>query len=104
MHTIAQLDNYVRTLKDELYGGYEFIEQLKRKSEAQESEFIMKILKEGMADGSFQFHNLNMASTSLAIALKGLEAPLFTSSSSPEEFQNSLDNILNLLFYGVIKR
>ncbi len=104
MHTIIKLENYVRTLKDELYGGYEFIERLKGKSEKKESEFLLSILKEGLEKGVFSVNNLNMAATSIAIALKGVEGPLIKASETAEELQINLDNILNLLFYGIIKR
>ncbi len=104
MHTVMELENYVRTLKDELYGGYEFIEQLKRTSETRESDFILRILKEGIGDGTFSVHNINMAATSIAIALKGVEGPLLNNSADKDELQANLDNILKLLFFGIIKR
>ncbi len=104
MHTILELDNYMRTLRDEMYGGYEFIERLKGKSEAKESEFLLSIIKEGLADGSFSVNNLKMAATGIAIALRGIEGPLLKANEGEGDFQTNLDNILSILFYGIIKR
>ena len=55
-------------------------------------------------DGSFQVKNINMAATGIAIALKGLEAPLVQSSSNMDEFKVQVENILNILFFGLLKR
>ena len=104
MHTILKLDNYIRTLRDEIYGGYEFIERLKSKSEATESEFLLSILKEGLNDGSFAVNNLNMAATSIAIAIRGIEVPLLKASETEKDLQTNLDNIVGILFYGIVKR
>ena len=104
MHTIMELDNYVGTLKDEMYGGYEFIQKLKDKSETRESEFLLSIPKDGLADGSFAVNNLVMAATSIAIALRGIEGPLLKASEGEASLQTNLDNILSILFYGIIKR
>ena len=104
MHTIYELENYAKNLKDNLYEGYEFIEKMKGNSEAKETAFLHKIIKDGMDDGTFSVINLNMAATGIAIALKGIEGPLLKASETPKELQSNLDNIINLLFYGIIKR
>lgn len=104
MDIISQLDNYMKALTEDVYGGYDFFEKLRRKGEKEEAAFLEQILGEGVQDGTFQVKNIHMAATGIAIALKGLEAPLVQSSANLSDFKIQVENILNILFYGVLKR
>ena len=67
---------------------------------------IQTIMEEGLKKNLFQLKNTNIAAVAIATALKGLETPLFKSMNlnNFEEFKVQIDNILNILFYGLIKR
>ncbi len=104
METIRQLENYMKALKDEMLTGYDFLNKLKAHGEKQEAQLLMKILEEGTNSNTFQVKNIPMAAVAIATALKGLEAPLLNTSNSFEDFKIQLENTLNILFFGLVKR
>lgn len=104
MQTIHQLENYIKVLKDDSMGGYEFCDKLRGKGEKEEALLLTQMLEEGVRDHKFQVKNINMAAFAIATALKGLEEPLFQSLSNFDDFKVQIDNILNILFFGIIKR
>jgi len=104
MKTIHMLENYMKVLKDDTLGAYEFFDKLRGKGEAEEAQLLTKMLEEGQRDDSFLVKNVNMAAVAIAIALKGLEGPLFKSINKFEDFKVQIDNILNILFFGIVKR
>ncbi|WP_255434202.1 TetR/AcrR family transcriptional regulator [Carboxylicivirga sp. M1479] len=104
MKTIHMLENYMKVLKDDAQGVYDFFDKLRGKGEAEEALLLTRMLEEGQADDSFQVKNVNMAAVAIAIALKGLEGPLFQSLNNFEDFKVQIENILNILFFGIIKR
>jgi AcrR family transcriptional regulator len=104
METIRGLTNYQQALKDDLFGNYEVVGNLREKSETEEVALLKGIFEEGVADGSFVVKNTQIAAVAIATALKGLEVPLLRAMDDFEEFKIQVENILNILFYGVIKR
>lgn len=104
MRTIHKLENYMKVLKEDTLGSYEFFDKLRGKGEAEEARLLTKMLEEGQKDDSFKVKNINMASVALAISLKGLEAPLFKSLDNFDDFKVQIDNILNILFFGIVKQ
>jgi AcrR family transcriptional regulator len=104
METIRQLENYMKALKDEMLTGYDFLNKLKAHGEKEEAELLMQILEEGTKSNTFQVKNTAMAAVAIATALKGMEGPLLNSSNSFEDFKVQIENTLNILFFGLIKR
>ncbi|WP_244828078.1 TetR/AcrR family transcriptional regulator [Carboxylicivirga sediminis] len=104
MKTIHMLENYMKVLKDDALGVYDFFDKLRGKGEAEEAALLTKMLEEGQKDNSFQVKNIHMAAVAIAIALKGLEGPLFQSMDNFDDFKIQIDNILNILFFGIVKR
>jgi AcrR family transcriptional regulator len=104
METVAGLENYQKVLKEDLYGGYDFLGNVKIKGESLEEEYLKTILDEGVNGGVFQVKDTKLGAIGIATALRGLEIPLFRGSASLADFRTHLENILNILFYGVIKR
>ncbi len=104
METILELDNYMKALKDEMLTDYEFLSKLKISTEKQEAALLTKILEEGNSRNTFMVKNIPMAAVAIATALKGMEGPLLSSYYSFEDFKIQIENTLNILFYGLIKR
>lgn len=104
METVRSLENYQRVIKEDLYGGYDFLLPNRHKSESLEEEYLKIILDEGVASGLFHIKNSKTGAIGIATALRGLEIPLFRGVDNMDDFNNQLDNILNILFYGVMKR
>ncbi len=104
METILELDNYMKALNDEMLTNYEFLSRLKLSTEKQEAALLTKILEEGTTSNTFQVKNIPMAAVAIATALKGMEGPLLSSYYSFEDFKVQIENTLNILFFGLIKR
>jgi AcrR family transcriptional regulator len=104
METVRNLSNYQRVIKEDLYGGYDFLLPVRQKSESLEEAYLKSILDEGVKGGVFQVVNTLTGAVGIAMALKGLEIPLFRGDENMEDFKVQLDNILNILFFGVMKR
>lgn len=104
METIRQLENYMKALKDEMLTSYDFLNKLKSHGEKEETKLLMQILEEGTKSNTFQVKNIPMAAVAITTALKGMEEPLLSSSHSFDDFKVQLENTLNILFFGLIKR
>ncbi|TAJ14864.1 TetR/AcrR family transcriptional regulator [Marinilabiliaceae bacterium JC017] len=104
METIRKLDNYYKALRDDMFGDYDLMVDIKGKGEKEEAEMLKSILEEGVRDNSFTVKDTQLASVAIAISLKGLEVPLFKSLDKFEDFKIQIENVLNILFYGLIKR
>lgn len=104
MGTIRTLENYHKALKDQLFEGIELFQAMMHKSEKQEIDLLKIIIQEGLDSGEFTLHNVEMAAFGIGTSLKGLEIPLFRGSDTPEEFNIKLENVLNILFYGLVTR
>ncbi len=104
MKTISELENYFKALTDERFGGLEFVKKVKENSEKEEVEMIQNILDAGIANNSFQIKNTYLGAIALAIAMKGIELPMFSTSNKFEDMTEQVHNVMNILFYGLIKR
>lgn len=106
METIRELDNYHKAIRDESLAGFDFLDHLKGKSEKDEWGLIKTILDEGLASGLFQLKNSMMAAIAISTAFKGLEIALFRNADDKnfDDFKTQLNNVLNILFFGLIKR
>ena len=104
MKTVSELDNYFKALTDERFGGIEFVKAVKEKTEKIEVEMLEQIINEGIADGTFQMKNVHLGAMAIALALKGIELPMFLASNKYEDMVEQLQNTLNILFFGLIKR
>jgi len=104
MKTISQQDNYFKALTNERFGGIEFVKAVTESTERVEVEMIETIINEGLQDGSFQIKNVRMGAIGIALALKGIEIPMFKAANKYEDMVEQVQNTINILFFGLIKR
>ena len=106
METIRDLENYFNILNTENTGGFDFLDHFKGESKSKEVDLIESIIKEGIESNLFTIKDSHIAAVSISTALKGMEEPLFQSKSAKniEDFKAQLENIVNILFYGILKR
>jgi AcrR family transcriptional regulator len=104
MELMAELKNFQCVLKEGLYGGYEFLGGVNENAEAVEADFLKSILDEGVISDIFSVKNSKIAAIGIGTALRGLEIPIFRGFETPVLFHEEIDNILSILFYGVMKR
>ncbi len=81
-----------------------FVLKVKESSEQEEEDMIKVILTEGIEEGTFMVKNVEMGAIAITLALKGIEHAMFTTSTGMDNMIDQMQNVLNILFYGVIKR
>jgi AcrR family transcriptional regulator len=104
METLRELKNYQKAMRDETYGDYHFLDDVRERSEKAEQDMLREIMEEGVTKGEFDIKNLRLAAIGVSTALRGLELPLFRGIDNFDEFRLQLDNILSIMFYGILKR
>jgi len=104
METLRELDNYQKAMRDETYGDYHFLDNVRQQSREAEQEMLRAIMEEGVTKNEFDIKNLRLAAVGISTALRGLELPLFRGIENFDDFRLQLDNILNIMFYGILQR
>lgn len=102
MQRIQELSNYYDALKSEYLSHYEFIEQIRTKHDETELNFIIQILEEGNKKGAFDIKDTYTTAYAVAMAMKGLEIPMFIKNEI-EPTEEKIDYLLNILFKGIEK-
>ena len=102
MQRIQELSNYYDALKSEYLSHYEFIEQIRTKNDETELNFIIQILEEGNKKGAFDIKDTYTTAYAVAMAMKGLEIPMFIKNEI-EPTEEKIDYLLNILFKGIEK-
>ena len=103
METFKDLANFYAAIKSEYLNHLEFIEKIRIKYDQDEMNRVEKILQEGVRNGEFRIDDTRLASVAIVTAMKGMEIPLFWEENNTNTGRR-LDEILNILFYGIIKR
>ncbi|MCS7228918.1 MAG: TetR/AcrR family transcriptional regulator [Candidatus Kryptonium sp.] len=102
MKALKHLANFYSALKDEYLENYKFIEKFRKKYDEEETNAICEILKEGIAKGIFEVKDIEMTTLAILITLKGFESWVFQGNTRWTE--KDIDNLLDILFYGIIKK
>jgi len=69
----------------------------------QEVNIISSILKEGVQKGTFHINDILLAAKAIAHALRGFELNWLIQESE-ERIDHYLDELMNLLFYGLMSK
>ncbi|MFV0554599.1 MAG: hypothetical protein ACK5LR_07840, partial [Mangrovibacterium sp.] len=104
LKTYRSLANFYHALeKDVMAIG--FVDDLMVKYNQEEIRMIKRILIEGVRKGVFDVsRDLNLIATGITTAIKGLEVPLSAGSYMDVNLEQSVDNILRIICYGIAKR
>ncbi len=101
--TFRGLANFYHALENDVT-AIEFIENIKLRHHQEEIRMIKRILIEGVRKNEFEIYDLTLAATGITTAIKGLEMPLAAGEYSTANLEQSVDNILKIICYGVMKR
>ncbi len=101
--TFRGLANFYHALENDVT-AIEFIENIKLRHHQEEIRMIKRILIEGVRKNTFEVHDFTLAAIAITTAIKGLEMPLAAGEYSAVNLEQSVDNILKILCYGVMKR
>ncbi len=103
MRIVNQLANFYNALKDEYFIQHSYIEELRANYDKEEIGIIKKILKEGCEKGIYEIKDLDVTANAIIIALKGMECS-WINEKDISKAENNIDNLLEILFNGIVKR
>ena len=103
LKTYRTLANLYNALENDI-AAIGFIDDIKKKNEQDEIRMIKRVLIEGMRRDKFQIDDLNLTAIGITTAMKGLEMPLSAGNYGETDLETSVDNIVKILCYGIMKR
>lgn len=101
--TFRGLANFYHAIENDIT-AVGFINDIKRKYEQDEIRMIKRILIEGVRKNEFEIYDFNLAAIGITTAIKGLEMPLSAGTYGNVNLENSVDIILKIICYGIMKR
>lgn len=102
MSTLQSVVNYYEAIKNDLLDHLYFIKNLRNDHFSDEVQRVKLLLEEGIAKGVFSLINPELTAKTIVTALHGFEVPLILKNLSDDDLQKSVDEILNILFYGIV--
>ena len=97
------LANFYHAIENDV-SAIDFIENIKHKYEQNEIRMIKRILIEGVRKNEFEIYDFNLAAIGITMAIKGLEMPLSAGTYGNINLERSVDIILKIMCYGIMKR
>ena len=106
MNGMKSLVNVYNAMKNEYLSQFDFIERVREKYDNIELGILKSILDEGIAKGIFHIGESSVTAMALFTAMKGFEIPMFIKDHPDlnQALDNRLDMMLDILFYGLVKR
>lgn len=101
--TFRDLANLYNALENDVT-AIGFIDEIKAKNEKDEIRMIKRILIEGVRREKFHIDDLNLTAIGITTAIKGLEMPLSAGVYGAFDIEMSVDNIVKIICYGIMKR
>jgi AcrR family transcriptional regulator len=103
MKAFEKLSNYYNAIFDKNLDHFEFIETIREKYDREELAILRLILYLGARKKIFNVTNSEYTALAIQTTLKGLEVPLFWKKKELN-IENRLNAILNVLFYGIVRK
>jgi AcrR family transcriptional regulator len=103
MRKLNKLTNFYTALKSDYLSHLEFIEQIRKSYDLDEVRIVAGIIQEGIEKEKFSVDDPQLSAVAIVTAMKGLEVPLFINKEHGN-FEARLNNLINFLFYGIVKR
>jgi len=101
--TFRNLANFYHAIENDIT-AVGFIDEVKLKYEQDEIRMIKRILIEGVRKNEFEIYDFNLAAIGITTAIKGLEMPLTAGYYGDVNLERSVDIILKIICYGIMKR
>jgi len=101
--TFRNLANFYHALENDVT-AISFINDVKHRYEQDEIRLIKRILIEGVRKGEFEIYDFNLAAIGITMAIKGLEMPLSAGNYGNLNLERSVEVILKIICYGIMKR
>ncbi|MDO9039977.1 MAG: TetR/AcrR family transcriptional regulator, partial [Bacteroidota bacterium] len=102
MQTLKMVVNYYEAIKNDLLDNLYFVNGFRNEHFEDEIMQIKNLLLDGIEKGVFSIANPELAAKTIVTILQGFEVPLILKNLSDEELQKSIDEMLNILFFGIV--
>jgi AcrR family transcriptional regulator len=103
MKAFEKLANFYNAIFDKNLDHFEFIEKIRAKYDLEEIAILRLILYDGVRKKVFVVENTEYTAMAIQTTMKGLEVPLFWQKREVE-IDQKLRAILDVLFYGIVKK
>jgi len=103
MRSFEKLSNYYNAIFDKNLDHFDFIEKIREKYDREELAILRLILYDGARKNVFSIANSEYAAMAIQTTLKGFEVPLFWKKREVN-IESRLNTILDVLFYGIVKK
>jgi len=104
MHALKIVGNYYEAIKNDLIDNLYFINSFRNEHFEAEINQVRNILIEGIDKEIFTIQNPDLTAKTIVTILQGFEVPLILKNLSDEELKKSVDEMLNILFFGIVAK
>ena len=104
MRTLKMVVNYYEAIKNDLLDQLYFVDSLRTEHFEAEIDLIKEMFLEGIERGEYTIQNPELTAKTIVTALHGFEVPLILKNLSDEELQKAVDEMLNILFFGIVTK
>jgi len=104
MLSLKNVGNYYEAIKNDLLDNLYFVNSLRTKHFDAEVNVVRNLLLEGVDKGIYTIQNPELTAKTVVTLLQGFEVPLIQKNLSDEELQKSVDEMLNILFFGIVTK
>lgn len=101
---LKTVSNFYAVLNEDFPDQLKFVQRIRKKFDEEEYRMVYDILKKGIDDGDFVINSPDIGTIAFTTMLKGLELPLFLNKYTRAEKERLLDDLIQVVFYGLIKR
>lgn len=102
MLTLKKVGNYYEAIKNDLLDNLYFVNSLRNNHFDAEITLVKNLLLEGIDKHVYTIQNPELTAKTIVTLLQGFEVPLILKNLSDEELQKSIDEMLNILFFGIV--
>jgi AcrR family transcriptional regulator len=103
MELYFQLVNFYSAIQKEYLENLTVIEKIRQQYDDQELTMISGIIEEGIHQGYFVAKDIQLTAYAIILAMKGFEYP-FSKEKDIHKLEADIDQLLEVLFYGLLKR
>lgn len=104
MVTLKMVANYYEAIKNDLLDNLYFVNSFRNDHFEEEVKQVKNMLSDGIEKEIFTIQNPELTSKTIVTLLHGFEVPLILKNLSDEELQKSVDEMLNILFFGIVTK
>jgi AcrR family transcriptional regulator len=104
MRTLKMVVNYYEAIKNDLLDNLYFVNTFRTDHFEAEVNQIKLMLLEGIDKNHFTIQNPELIAKTIVTALHGFEVPLILKNLSDEELQKAIEEMLNILFFGIVAK